>query len=96
MMKISKDEVEKMAHLARLEIDDSQKEKMSEQLSHILQYIDKLKDVDVDGVKLSSGAAFMNNVLREDQLKVSPGPLVTLANAPQRDEDFYTVPRVVK
>ncbi|MCK5348964.1 MAG: Asp-tRNA(Asn)/Glu-tRNA(Gln) amidotransferase subunit GatC [Desulfobacula sp.] len=95
-MKISTHEVEKIAHLARLEIDDSQKEKIAEQLSHILQYIDKLKDVDVEGVKLFSDAAFMNNVLREDELKVSPGPEVTLANAPQRDEDFYIVPRVVK
>jgi len=95
-MKISKDEVEKIAHLARLEIDDSQKEKMAGQLSNILQYIDKLKDVDVKGVKLSSGAAFMNNIFREDELTVSPGPAVTLSNAPQRDEDFYIVPRVVK
>ena len=95
-MKISTDEVGKIAHLARLEIDESQKEKMAEQLSHILQYIDKLKNVDVEGVKPSSGVSFMNNVLRDDQLKPSPGPLVTLANAPQRDEDFYIVPRVVK
>ncbi len=95
-MKISKEEVEKIAHLARLKIEDSQKEKMAEQLSSILGYIDKLKDVDVEGVKLSSGAAFINNVLREDELAPSPGPDVTLANAPQRDDDFYTVPRVVK
>ncbi|MFH2092002.1 MAG: Asp-tRNA(Asn)/Glu-tRNA(Gln) amidotransferase subunit GatC [Pseudomonadota bacterium] len=95
-MKISREEVEKMAHLARLEIDDSQTEKLAEQLSHILQYIDKLKDVDVEGVKLSSDAAFMNNVLRQDQVKSSPGPNVTLANAPERDGDFYTVPRIVK
>lgn len=95
-MKISKDEVEKIAHLARLKIDDSQKGKMAEQLSDILGYIDKLKDVDVDGVKLSSGAAFINNVLRDDDVSPSPGPDVTLANAPQRDDDFYMVPRVVK
>ncbi|MBU8849984.1 MAG: Asp-tRNA(Asn)/Glu-tRNA(Gln) amidotransferase subunit GatC [Desulfobacterales bacterium] len=95
-MKISTDEVTKIAHLARLEIDESQKEKMADQLSHILQYIDKLKHVDVEGIKLSSGAAFMNNVLRDDELKVSPGPDVTLANAPLRDEDFYIVPRIVK
>jgi len=95
-MKISKDEVEKMAHLARLEIDDSQKEKMAFQLSHILGYIDKLTDVDVSDVKLSSGVTVMNNVLREDVLTQSPGPDVTLANAPQRDEDFYMVPRIVK
>ncbi len=62
-MKISKDEVEKIAVLARLEIDDQQKKKMAEQLSNILQYIDKLKDVDVHGVKPSSGAAFINYVL---------------------------------
>lgn len=95
-MKISTDEVEKIAHLARLELDDSQKEKMAEQLSHILQYIDKLNDCDVTGVKLSSDAAFMNNVLREDVVEQSPGPDVTLANAPERDQDFYIVPRVVK
>ncbi|MCP4020552.1 MAG: Asp-tRNA(Asn)/Glu-tRNA(Gln) amidotransferase subunit GatC [Desulfobacteraceae bacterium] len=95
-MKISRDDVEKIAHLARLEIDDTLKDKMSEQLSEILQYIDKLKDVDVKGVKLSSGAAFQNNVLRNDVAHKSPGPGVTLANAPERDDDFYTVPRVVK
>ncbi len=95
-MKISADEVAEIAHLARLEIETSQKEKMAEQLSHILQYIDKLKDVTVEGVKPSSGAAFMNNVLREDEVKVSAGPGVTLANAPQKDEDFYIVPMVVK
>ena len=94
-MKISKEEIEKIAHLARLDIDETQKETLSGQLSHILAYIDKLKDVDVEGVIPSSGAAFLNNVLREDQLSGSPGPDVTLANAPERDQDFYTVPRVV-
>lgn len=95
-MKISKDEVEKIAHLARLDIDEPLKEALSSQLSNILDYIDKLKDVDVEGVKPVSGAAFMNNVLRKDVRHESPGPDVTLANAPERDEDFYLVPRVVK
>lgn len=95
-MKISKDEVEKMAHLARLDIDDPLKETLSDQLSYILDYIDKLKDVNVEGVFPSSGATFLNNVLRQDQIKPSPGPAVTLANAPEREDDFYTVPRIVK
>jgi aspartyl-tRNA(Asn)/glutamyl-tRNA(Gln) amidotransferase subunit C len=95
-MKISKDEVEKIAHLARLDIDEPLKEALSGQLSHILDYIDTLSDVDVEGVIPSSGAAFLNNVLREDRLGVSPGPDVTLANAPERDEDFYLVPRIIK
>jgi aspartyl-tRNA(Asn)/glutamyl-tRNA(Gln) amidotransferase subunit C len=95
-MKISTDEIEKMAHLARLEVDDAQKEVLSSQLSHILEYIDTLKDVNVEGVIPASGAAFLNNVFRQDIPEGSPGPDVTLANAPERDEDFYTVPRVVK
>ena len=95
-MKISKDEVEKMAHLSRLRIETSQMDKIAGQLSGILDYIDKLKDADVEGVDPSAGIAFMNNVLREDQTKDSPGPDITLANAPLRDEDFYVVPRVVK
>jgi aspartyl-tRNA(Asn)/glutamyl-tRNA(Gln) amidotransferase subunit C len=95
-MKISRDEVEKIAHLARLEIDDALKEKMAEQLSKILQFFDKLMDADVNGVKLASGAAFQTNALREDTPVESPGPGVTLVNAPERDGDFYTVPRVVK
>lgn len=95
-MKISRSEVENIAHLARLEIEDAQKDKLVEQLGNILQYIDKLKDADVEGVDLSKGAAMMNNVLREDIPEPSPGPGVTLANAPERDEDFYIVPRVVK
>lgn len=95
-MKISKEEVEHIAHLARLELDEGLKETMSEQLSHILDYIDTLKNVDVEGVTPASGAAFMQNVLREDEAVPSPGPAVTLANAPERDDDFYLVPRVVK
>jgi aspartyl-tRNA(Asn)/glutamyl-tRNA(Gln) amidotransferase subunit C len=95
-MKISKSEVEKIAHLARLEIEDDRKEKMVEQLGNILQYIDKLKDAHVDGVSVSSGGAMADNVLREDRPEVSPGPSITLANAPDRDDDFYVVPRVVK
>lgn len=96
VMKISKDEVENIAHLARLKIDDLQKEKMAEQLSNILQYIDKLKDINVEGVEPFSSAAFMNNVLRDDKLQESPGPDVTLVNAPERDEDFYIVPKTIK
>ncbi|MCF8091089.1 MAG: Asp-tRNA(Asn)/Glu-tRNA(Gln) amidotransferase subunit GatC [Desulfotignum sp.] len=94
-MKISEQEVENIAHLARLEIDDQSKQSICEQLSSILDYMDKLAHVDVTGVKPASGAAFMHNVLREDVPHPAPGPDVTLANAPQKDADYYLVPRVV-
>ncbi len=95
-MKISQKEVEKIAHLARLDVADDLKETLAGQLSDILDYIDTLKDVNVEGVAPASGVAFINNVLREDTPAPSPGPDVTLANAPERDEDFYVVPKVVK
>jgi aspartyl-tRNA(Asn)/glutamyl-tRNA(Gln) amidotransferase subunit C len=63
-MKISKSEVEKIAHLARLEIEDDRKEKMVAQLGDILQYIDKLKDAHVDAAGMSSKGAVTDNVLR--------------------------------
>ena len=95
-MKISVEQVENIAHLARLDIDTAHKQALCEQLSNILDYMDKLAHVDVEGVKPVSGAAFMHNVLREDVPHPSPGPDVTLANAPEKEADFYLVPRVVK
>jgi len=95
-MKISEQEVEKIAHLARLKMSDTQKQALCGQLSDILGYMEKLAHVDVTGVAPASGAAFMNNVLREDVPHESPGPAVTLANAPEKEDDFYLVPRVVK
>ena len=95
-MKISEQEVENIAHLARLSMDDEQRQALCGQLSDILGYMDKLAHVDVHGVAPASGAAFMHNVLREDVPHESPGPAVTLANAPEKEDDFYLVPRVVK
>ncbi|MFH1155913.1 MAG: Asp-tRNA(Asn)/Glu-tRNA(Gln) amidotransferase subunit GatC [Pseudomonadota bacterium] len=94
-MKITQHDVEAIANLARLDVDDASVSRFAEQMNRILHYIDILKNVDIDGVPLASGAAMQQNVFREDIVKPSPGPDVTLANAPQRDDDFYTVPRVV-
>jgi len=94
-MKITREDVAHIAELARLEVADSQMEKFAGQISRTLQYIDKLKEVDVSSASLVSDAVFHTNVFREDKKVESPGPGVTLANAPERDEDFYTVPRIV-
>lgn len=94
-MRITQKDVEYIAHLARLEVDETLVDKFAEQISRILQYIDKLKDADLSGAALMSGAALQSNVFREDIVKQSSGPDVTLSNAPERHQDFYTVPRVV-
>jgi aspartyl-tRNA(Asn)/glutamyl-tRNA(Gln) amidotransferase subunit C len=95
-MKISLNEVDKIAKLAQLQIDDATREKMVSQLGNILQYMDKLNDADVTDVDRSAGALEAHNVLRQDVQTPSPGPSVTLANAPERDEDFYVVPGILK
>jgi aspartyl-tRNA(Asn)/glutamyl-tRNA(Gln) amidotransferase subunit C len=95
-MKVSKKDVEDIAHLARLKIDESLVGKYAEQISDILKYIDKLKDVDVSGAELVADASFNTNVLREDQVVESGGPAVTLANAPDRIDDCFQVPNTIK
>ncbi len=85
-----------IADLARIELDAERKAKMTGQISRILEYIDTLKNVDVEGVTPFSGAAFQSNVLREDQAGPVFGPETTLANAPEQDENYYIVPTVVK
>jgi aspartyl-tRNA(Asn)/glutamyl-tRNA(Gln) amidotransferase subunit C len=95
-MNISIKEVDKIAKLAQLQIDDAHKKKMVVQLGNILQYMNKLGEVDVTDVEHSAGALEAQNVLREDIRIPSPGQEVTLANAPERDEDFYVVPGVLK
>jgi aspartyl-tRNA(Asn)/glutamyl-tRNA(Gln) amidotransferase subunit C len=95
MMKISNKDVEHLALLARMSVDESELESLSAQVNGILNYIDILKDADVEGVSLASGAAIGVNVFRPDEVRPSPGPSVTLAAAPERIDDFYMVPRIV-
>ncbi|MCD4743264.1 MAG: Asp-tRNA(Asn)/Glu-tRNA(Gln) amidotransferase subunit GatC [Desulfobacteraceae bacterium] len=95
-MKISKKDVEDIAHLARLKVDESLVGKYAEQISDILKYIDKLKDVDISGAELVSDASFNINVLRADDPVKSGGPAVTLVNAPERIDDFFQVPNTIK
>ena len=94
-MKITREDIEYIAHLSRLEVDDALVDKFAEQVSRILQYIDKLKDADVSGAELMAGAALDHNVFREDVPGTPPGPDITLANAPEREDDFYLVPKAV-
>ena len=89
-------DVEHVARLARLTLSASERVKMREQLSVILQYIDKLKAVDVTGVEPTSHAVPLVNVLRDDE----PAPCLpqseTLANAPDRVGEFFRVPRIIE
>ena len=95
-MKIKKEEVEYVAHLARLEFQTEEMEKFTAQLNDILLYMDKLNEVDTTGVTPMSHAITVNNAFREDAVKESLSRDLSLANAPEVRRDCFLVPRVVE
>jgi aspartyl-tRNA(Asn)/glutamyl-tRNA(Gln) amidotransferase subunit C len=89
-------EVEQVARLARLSLTPDEKERMREQLDRILGYIDKLRELDTTGVPPTSHAIPMLNVMRDDEVWTSLPVTEALANAPDRREDFFRVPRILE
>ncbi len=95
-MKISKTDVEHIAMLARLKLSEDEKITYSEQLSNILDYIDKLNELDTADVEPTSHVLEITNVFREDKLQESLHPDEALNNAPDRKDNFYRVPRIIE
>ena len=95
-MKLSSQEVEYVANLARLEISDEEKEKFTLQLNDILLYIDKLNKLDTEGVAPMSHAIALTNAFREDKIADSLGTEKSLANAPDARGEFFRVPKVIE
>ncbi len=93
---ISRQEVEYVAHLARLEIDDAHKDKFTAQLNDILLYIDKLNELDTKGIEPLSHAIAVTNAFREDGVLDSLGTAEALANAPDARGEFFRVPKVIE
>jgi aspartyl-tRNA(Asn)/glutamyl-tRNA(Gln) amidotransferase subunit C len=93
---ISRQEIEYVAHLARLEIDDSQKDKFTSQLNDILLYIDKLNELDTKDMEPMSHAIAVTNAFREDEIGDSLGTEKSLANAPDARGEFFRVPKVIE
>ena len=94
-MKITKDEVLYVADLARLELDDTAIEKYADQIDTILEYVDQLKAVDTEGVRPTSHAIFLTNAFREDEKRTHLDRDKALANAPEKEEGNFVVPKVV-
>ncbi len=94
-MKIDRKEVEQVARLARLEISELDVEKLTSQLNTVLSYIDKLNELDTTGIEPMARALALDNVFREDGLKPSLESESSLANAPDLDDSFFRVPRVI-
>ena len=95
-MKITIKEVEHVARLARLELTDEEKERMRAQLDSILTYIDKLNELDTSAVEPTSHVLPMMNIFRDDEVRPSLSQEETLANAPDRQDLFFRVPRILE
>jgi aspartyl-tRNA(Asn)/glutamyl-tRNA(Gln) amidotransferase subunit C len=92
---LSKKEIEHIAMLARLFLTEAEKDLFRFQLSSILDYMDKLNELDTKDVEPTSNVISLNNVMREDIPKDSIPREEILFNAPDRTEKFFRVPKII-
>ncbi len=85
-----------MAILARLDLTPDEQKRLAGQLDRILEYVDKLNELDTDGVEPMSHAVDVVNVLRPDRAVNQPRTEDLLRNAPARDDDFLSVPKIIE
>ncbi|MCY4489580.1 MAG: Asp-tRNA(Asn)/Glu-tRNA(Gln) amidotransferase subunit GatC [Deltaproteobacteria bacterium] len=95
-MKITSEEVRHVATLARLDLAQDEQERLAGELDRILEYMDKLSELDTDGVEPQSHAVDVVNVLRPDRVVNQPRTEDMLRNAPARDDDFLSVPKIIE
>jgi aspartyl-tRNA(Asn)/glutamyl-tRNA(Gln) amidotransferase subunit C len=95
-MKISKQEVEHVAKLARLELSEQEKEQLTDQLSNILTYVETLNSIDTTGVEPTSHVLDIKNVMRDDVAVPGLTQEQALANAPDKAAGHYKVPKIIE
>jgi aspartyl-tRNA(Asn)/glutamyl-tRNA(Gln) amidotransferase subunit C len=95
-MKIDRALLDKIAHLSRLEIEEKDVEKTMKDMTAIVEWVEKLKEVDTEGVEPLTTMSFEINVLREDIPKEHLDHDQALLNAPQKDKDYFRVPKVLE
>jgi len=88
--------VDKLAHLARLEFNDTEKQEIKTDLQRMIAFVEKLNELDLNGVEPLLHMSDRINVLREDEIKGSVDRETALKNAPLHDDKFFKVPKVIK
>ena len=94
-MPITLKDVEYVANLAKLELSEEEKKRFQKELDNIIKYIDQLNELDTTNVPITSHVTFLQNVFREDEVLPSLSPDQALANAPEKKDGFFRVPRVI-
>ncbi|MBI5747468.1 MAG: Asp-tRNA(Asn)/Glu-tRNA(Gln) amidotransferase subunit GatC [Nitrospirae bacterium] len=95
-MAISKEEVERVAKLARLLVSEEEKDVLARQLSSILTYVGKLNELNTEGVEPLSHVIDIKNVFREDRVRESLSQDLALSNAPEKRDGFFRVPKIIE
>jgi aspartyl-tRNA(Asn)/glutamyl-tRNA(Gln) amidotransferase subunit C len=95
-MKLTRESVQRVATLARLRLTADEESALTGQLEQILEYMDKLNQLDTANVELFSHSMENSNALREDKVSNQPNADALLANAPERDETFFRVPKILE
>lgn len=92
---IGKDQVRKIADLARLILNDNETERYAKELSQILEYVESLNQIDVTGINPTAHAVEVQNVFRADKTLESSVIGKVLEQAPKAEENFFLVPKVL-
>ncbi|MES2430862.1 MAG: Asp-tRNA(Asn)/Glu-tRNA(Gln) amidotransferase subunit GatC [Bacteroidota bacterium] len=95
-MKVNDELVNKITHLARLQFSDTEKASIKTDLQRMIEFVEKLNELDTTGVKPLLHMTDNVNVLREDEVKGSLDKKEALKNAPMHDDNFFKVPKVIK
>jgi aspartyl-tRNA(Asn)/glutamyl-tRNA(Gln) amidotransferase subunit C len=94
-MKITKEEITHVATLARLNLEEDSIELFTKQVGDILAYMEKLNQLNTDGIPFTSHAISITNAFREDGLHPSISTEEALSNAPETENKMFVVPRVI-
>ena len=95
-MGITREEVARVAVLARLDLSGEETQQFAGQMESILAYVEKLNELDTSGITPTSHAVPLENAFRHDELRPSIGAEVALAASPDRVGDFFRVPKVIE
>ena len=95
-MKISKEEVEHVAVLARLTFSEKELERFADQLNNILAYMDQLGKLETSAEEPTFHAVTQKNVFREDAVRPSWDVTLALSNGPDADRGFFRVPKIIE
>lgn len=95
-MKITRETIEYVANLARLNLSENEKEKLTEDMADIITYVDKLNELDTSNVEPTSHVMLIRNIFREDKVEKSYDREKIIANAPASENGCFKVPKVVE